>query len=175
VRNLAGNRDCDVVIRAELDEAGVPRAELRVPLEREVAASVVGQLGPFRFERAWYYWVVNGNVPLMVAEEMYATEIGKRDVRVVGHCACPPPAEWAKYMDADGKKLVSDPDGTQETKYRAFSGRFGWPDDEAPRFVPCAKDAAAAAYVTSYHIDSQEGLALFAETMRRHGLDKVER
>lgn len=110
---------------------------------------------------------------LTVAEEMYATEVGKRDVRVAGHCCCPPPIEWVEYVDANGMRLVSDPDGKEEASYMSLLERHGWDADDAMRFVPCASAAAVAAHVTSYHIDSQEGLDLFASTIRRHGLDKL--
>jgi hypothetical protein len=50
----------------------------------------------FIFCRAWYYWIVTGFVPLHVAEELYADPIGKKDVRVSGHCGCPAPKEWIK-------------------------------------------------------------------------------
>jgi len=122
MKNLAGVQECDKDIRKELTEAGirmvaVPKGNTEVPF------SVIGQLSYFTFRRAWYYWVVEGDVPLAVAQEMYATEVGKRDVRVVGHCGCPPPEEWA-----------------------------------------------IGGFVRAYHIDSQEGLKLFADTIRKHGL-----
>jgi hypothetical protein len=42
-----------------------------------------------------------------------------------------------------------------------------------PRYVRSLADAQVESFVESYHIDSQEGLNLFCETLRRHGL--VER
>lgn len=176
MRNLAGDKECDRCIRAELDEAGIERVKLSERLKREVAASIVGKLGPFLFERAWYYWVVKGPVPLVVADEMYAHPVGNKDVRVAGHCGCPPPSEWAHYFDGDGVPLRSDPKGEKEAEHKAFlAAHPDWFADEpaaAIRFVPDAAAVAARAVVESYHIDSQEGLNLFVETIRRHGLDK---
>lgn len=122
MKNLAGVHECDEDIRKELAEAGI-RVVVTKKVNTEVPYSVVGQLSYFTFRRAWYYWVVEGDVPLEVANEMYATEVGKKDVRVAGHCGCPPPAEWATN-----------------------------------------------GYVGSYHIDSQEGLKLFADTIKKHKL-----
>jgi hypothetical protein len=84
----------------------------------------------FLFDRRWYYWSVKGKVPLEVAQEMYANPIGRKDVRVAGHCGCPEP------------KI----------------GEYGTDWDNGRWVVSC------------YHIDSQEGLNLFVETVKRHGL-----
>ncbi len=100
MRNLAGDKGCDPVIRRELAEAIVQIVEHGKRLDSQVPASVTGQLtlngeSVFAFRRAWYYWTVSGNVPLAVAQEMYADPVGREDVRVAGHCGCPPPEKWA--------------------------------------------------------------------------------
>ena len=86
MRNLAGNEKADEYIQEELFVAGVDLVEHeegRVP--GEVPTKYLGQLGPFTFRRAWYYWVVKGEVPLAAAEEMWAQiPYGRRDVRVAG-------------------------------------------------------------------------------------------
>lgn len=92
--NLAGRKDCDKYIHQELTEAGIEIVE--VPLGRsEVPYTLIGKLGKYTFSRARYYWLVNGPVPLFAAQEMYRHPVGRRDVRVEGHCGCPPPEEWA--------------------------------------------------------------------------------
>ena len=122
MKNLAGIQECDTEIRKELTEAGIRTVDTKKG-DTEVPYSVVGQLSYFTFRRSWRYWMVDGNVPLEIAKEMYAIEVGKKDVRVVGHCGCPPPEEWA------------------------ING-----------------------YVGSYHIDSQDGLKLFADTIKKYKL-----
>ena len=104
MKNLAGVPMCDVYIRAELEAAGIPIVE--VPLDNtEVPYRLIGQLGNFEFRRAWYYWIVSGRVPLEIAKELYANPIGKKDVRVTGHCGCPPPEDpWITYYD--GKAYI---------------------------------------------------------------------
>lgn len=166
--NLAGNKDCDSVIRDELSSAGIELVEG----ERgsgEVPASVTGKLGQYTFSRAWYYWMVSGPVPLKVAEAMYKHSVGQRDVRVAGHCGCPPPNEWAEIFDEDGNKIVIDPEGTQETECRAMTERHPnmVASFEKMRFVRDLSEVPnAKAFVQSYHIDTLQGLKLFADSVR---------
>lgn len=132
--NLAGVGDCDIDIVTELQTAGidiVPRSKGPL-LHSEVPYHVFGRLGSVTFVRAWYYWVVSGvGMPLWAAEELYADPIGAKDVRVVGHCGCPPPKDWAESV-------------------RSLEGKF----------EPC---------ICSYHVDSQEGLNLLANKIKKVG------
>ena len=155
MKNLAGVEDCDVYIREELEKAGIAVYNLREPCKSEVSYVLYGSLGGkqltddekahmervgflestakhfsvFVFTRAWYYWRVNGYVPLPIAEEMYANSNGVRDIRANGHCACPPPSEQLVQHKVCGMNVVDH-----------------------------------------YHIDTQEGLNYFVQTMIKHGL-----
>ena len=122
MKNLAGDKDCDVDIEGELTRARIDIVRSDEPIGGEVPARLTGSLDGFTFERRWYYWSVSGPMPLALAEEMYADPIGAGDVRVQGHCACPPPKDW----EVDG-------------------------------------------FVRSYHIDTEAGLRLFADYVRRIG------
>lgn len=163
MKNLAGVKECDDEIRKELKEAGI-RAISVEKSKGEVPYSIEGQLSYFRFQRAWYYWVVEGDVPLDIANEMYSTEVGKKDVRVAGHCGCPPPEEWAfpredVLFELGVYKMPSEehPHGDSPT-YGELAEMCNSGKIVAPR------------YVQSYHIDSQEGLKLFADTIKKHQL-----
>ena len=92
--NLAGNLFCDRIIRKELSEAGIEIIQLSEPVKTEVPYSIFGKLGDIIFKRAWYYYIVSCHIPLTIAEQLYENEIGKRDIRVAGHCGCPPPRKW---------------------------------------------------------------------------------
>lgn len=127
MKNLAGNKDCDDSVEVELRRAGIEVVS-GAKSNGEVSTIITGQLEQFTFVRAWRYWMVRGHVPLVVARELYENLIGKTDVRVVGHCDCPPPEEYAVHLDGGER------------------------------------------FVTSYHIDSQAGLQLFADTLRKHKL-----
>ena len=123
MRNLAGNDDASDWCELELRRAGVDLVESDERSRGDVPSSVAGKLGRFNLRRAWYYWVVDGEMPIEIAREIHANPIGAHDVRVHGHCGRPSPDEWCK----------------------------GEP-------------------VRGYHIDSQEGLNLFASMVRKHGL-----
>lgn len=157
MQNLAHNENCDVVILEELGKAGIMafKTSQSDKPHYDVPYTVIGALGsepltdedqrifdrigttpefletmaPFVFTRAWYYWNVTGFVPLAIAEEMYANPNGAKDIRVAGHCACPPPSAWLVHHKVCGMDVVD-----------------------------------------SYHIDTQEGLNYFVQTMIKHGM-----
>jgi hypothetical protein len=95
VINLAGSTESDIWCAAELTAAGITIEVADKPYG-EPRTRVKGRLGGITFERAWYYWIASGPVPLGVARRLYADPVGGKDVRVAGHCGCPPPDEWAK-------------------------------------------------------------------------------
>ena len=150
MKNLAGNEDCDVYIREELEKAGITPFEI-LKGKSEVPYSVIGLLGhedfddqtvdffkrntcsidlaSFHFRRNWYYWSVRGYVPLDVAEIIYANPNGVTDIRAAGHCACPHPDEQVDSILVCGYQVVS-----------------------------------------SYDIDTQEGLNYFVQVLKEHGL-----
>jgi hypothetical protein len=103
MQNLAGHPESTRLAKSELEEAGIPVVALDAPYG-EPRAWVGGAIGEFTFRRAWYYWIVNGPMPLAQAEEMYVHADGRHDVRVAGHCGCPPPSEWAD--EVDGQMVV---------------------------------------------------------------------
>jgi len=172
--NLAGNKDCDRIMRDELEKARIDVVE-GPRSESEVAATITGELAGWTFTRAWYYWIASGGaLPIEVARELYADPIGRTDIRVGGHCACPSPDEYgATYYDADGKILSSDPLGTRAVEYQGLVDRgfIDAADMNKHHFVPDKKLAAVRAVVDLYHIDSLAGLRLFADTLRRLGTD----
>ena len=160
MENLAGREDCDVPIERELMRAGIEimRGERT---NSEVPASISGKLGNFTFHRAWYYWVVDGRVPLAVAEKLYADPVGKDDVRVAGHCGCPPPNEWVTYIDEEGRRLASMSQKPEEGSSLAelFEGKTDIRFVEDP-------SSAGQGFITTYHIDTEVGLRLFVDTLK---------
>jgi len=170
MQNLAGNKDCDKFIEQELrrSKIGVIHGERT---RGEVPASITGKLGPFTFVRAWYYWMVSGPVPLTVARELYADPIGATDIRVAGHCGCPAPEKpWTTLIAPDGRQVV---DSGEREGFKVF---FNEPKGkELALEIVFSDDISAVGaqeFAMSYHIDSEVGLRLFADTMRRYSLDK---
>lgn len=163
MRNLAGNQDCDKYIREELEAAGIPVVALPRRSDREVPALLEGCLIPYRFVRAWYYWVVSGPVPLAVAEEMYADPEGRKSVRVDGHCGCPPPADWARPINpASGRRVFPESEVAKQPELIQESLRNCEHVMEDVSELPFG--------ITCYHIDAQAGLNLFVATVRKHKL-----
>lgn len=126
MKNLAGDNDCDLDIERELTRCKIEIVRADEPRKSEVAARLTGKLGPFTFKRAWYYWVVEGPMPLGWAKVLYADPVGRTDVRASGYAGGTDPTEWAERNKGGGRALV----------------------------------------VRSYHIDTEIGLRLFADTAR---------
>lgn len=95
--------------------------------------------------------------------------VGVTDIRVAGHCGCPPPKDWITFLADDGREVL---DREQEaswqelidrghTKMQTYKDEYVFADDPAKVGKP---------YVTSYHIDSELGLRIFADTLKKHGL-----
>lgn len=166
MRNLAGVEDCDRYIRDELERAQIEIVE-GDRCRGEVAATLTGKLGPFAFTRAWYYWVVNGPLPIEAARKLYAHPEGKRTVRVAGHCGCPPPeAPWVEWRAPDGR-VVAKAAERAEFERMAKPGRWTMEKIDAEYiFSDDPESVGARGFVESYHIDDQAGLLLFADTVR---------
>jgi len=95
--NLAGNKDCDSILRVELEEAGIHVIELSKSTRSEVPYGVIGLLGGFWFTRAWYYWAARTAkscrlvLPFEFANPLH--EAHSKVVRAGGHCYTPRPEE----------------------------------------------------------------------------------
>lgn len=164
MQNLAGNKGCDPITRGELEKAGIKVVQHSEILSGEVPTSLSGVLrycghDMFTFHRAWYYWVVSGEVPLEIAQEMYKDPVGRDDVRVAGHCGRPSPDQWA-FPKSDVLRDLSAEKGIdfERVPFGKLAKMCNSGVIDAPRFV------------STYHIDSQEGLDLFVVTMRKYGL-----
>lgn len=97
MKNLAGHPEgTDEECKKELEDAGINVVELpQFAVRGEVKSKYLGTVGPWSFERAWYYWIAEGpGLPPDVADKLH--EKFGQDVRVAGHCGCPSPREWYK-------------------------------------------------------------------------------
>ena len=165
MRNLAGDKDCDQYIRDELTRCKIDIIESPKSNGHEVNAKLTGKLGEFTFKRDWYYWVVSGPMPIEVARELYADPVGKTDIRVDGHCGCPSPDDYGvTWFTSDGKPIWKESNREQYEKY--YKGSFKEPFfSDTPETVPGAEGV-----IESYHIDSELGLYIFVQALKRHGL-----
>ncbi len=160
MENLAGNPTCDMFIERELQNAGI-RLVKGKKQRGEVPATVTGALGAFRFMRAWRYWIAEGDMPLEAAKALYADSIGKIDVRVAGHAGCPPPeSPWVEWRDNKGRRIfpMSKKPKYYSEKDDGYQIYFDDPSKVGMGFIPL------------YHIDTDEGLKLFASIIRKYQL-----
>ncbi len=172
--NLAGKRDCDKTIESELNRCGIPFERLHAPTTSEVPSAILGKWGKFKFYRAWYYWVVNGPMPIAIAKELYHDNVvGKVDIRVVGHCGCPPPEEWVDYIHPSGKEVLSQAKWDENMKtLDGFGKELGDSirADLVSKYLPHENPESFPGFIPNYHIDTELGLYIFAEAIRKHKL-----
>lgn len=156
--NLAGNIKCDKTIKEELRTAGIPYIELIGRLDSEVPASVIGYFNGFLFQRAWYYWIVKGYMPLEYANELY-DKYKELNIRVSGEDGIIEPSQRSesREYEKECKKLAN--------KYLKKEISL----DEVNRRADKIKKQGKQ-FVTSYHIDTQEGLLRFAEIIKKYNI-----
>lgn len=173
MRNLADVANADVYIRKELGEACIEIVPLgaKVPLS-EVNATFVGRLkmadgSVIDFKREAVYWVARTKIPMKVALKLYANLIGRNAVRVDGNCTCPAPDErhafgtykWAYHPN---DKLLFPYTWYRKSKFlQGVHDLYRWALSVWPW---------AHWYIDRYHIDSQEGLNFFVQTLQEEKL-----
>lgn len=166
VRDEAANNE---TVRMELEDAGVPVVDAP-GLRGEFPATLKGELGEYVFLRDSSRWVVYGQVPLQVAQLFYDDPTTRPVIRAAGHADSPPPAEWANWLMPDGRRVV-DPDSLNPERLRAYRR-----SPEISAGMALSKDPASIGgrqVISTYHIDSFDGLRQFVDTLKRHGLVPV--
>lgn len=178
--NLAGVEPAfaDAAVASELTLAGIELVHGEVDRRSEVATRIQGRLGTFRLSRFWRYWVVDhGRVPLSVALELHADPAARLDVRAGGHCGSVHPSEQAEWYRPNGRRILHSSE--EETCRRILRDCPGDRIAAAMKdlLATCdfvdhpSKEPDAEGFVPTYHIDTQIGLRVFADALRRHGLD----
>ncbi len=176
MRNIAGKpiHDNDREITEELMRCGVDWYRDHVRQHSEVKTSVYGFLGKppdcIKLERAWRYWVVSCWVPLVVADELYNSPVGRTDIRVTGYAGNQLPKDGAIWINKEtNKQIVRSSEREQCARLVESHGA----DDIAKMAQAVIDDPAAASgnngFISSYHIDSELGLYIFARTVTAHG------
>jgi hypothetical protein len=149
----------------------------RVGLEpRIVNGKPFARIGDFEFTHYNYYTVVHGKVPLNVAEELYSTIVGKTDIRADGDAGCRDPKTWVDRITPDGKQAVTKEESDKiraalatgdgsATIYKAAmeTGKYHLVESEE-EFL------SYPGFITTYHIDSELGVYLFIQALRKHNL-----
>jgi hypothetical protein len=126
-------------------------------------------VGDFVIGFSNYYYVVEGDVPQHIAEELYENPIGKADIRVSGNCACPAPSDfWLDYKSDDGKIVIDDQKEKNQFAELIKKGFFTQADIDS-KYLFVDDKTKYPAFVTSYHIDSELGLYIFLTTLKNYG------
>lgn len=126
------------------------------------------KLGDFVISFYHYYYTVEGLVPLNVANELYRNRIGRTDIRVAGHCGCPPPRKWQEKFK-DGKRAITQ---KEYEKILGFECGKNWKETVESKYVSLSDEEyeAAPSYITSYHIDSELGMYIFLQTLSKYNI-----
>ena len=167
MQNLAGHKHATEIILDELKRVGINIVQSGKPIG-EPKSMVYGELNGFEFERAWYYYIVTGQMPLDKALILYADEVGKTDIRVAGHCGCPPPEDpWVRYYDDDGVKVLTLKDKKDfEDAVKSDGSMKGIGEDGLRNYRFEVDRSPFRCVVESYHVDSELGLFKLAEVIR---------
>lgn len=160
MENLARSKfDSDVnqKVKEELQIAGIPVVDIG-RVDNEVKTNYIGILNGFVFVRAWYYWVVKGNMPLEIAKYLY-DNFKELDIRVEGMAGNDLPEKWAKNKDYDKlmkpyvKKLLNKEITIEELKN--ISEEISSQGEQV---------------INTYHIDTQLGLCKFVEVIKSNNI-----
>ena len=172
MKNLAGHPQATEICVEELRRCGINVCESEKPIG-EPQSMVYGQLGKYKFTRAWYYWIVEGDVPLTVAYDLYNNYVGQTDIRVCGNCTCPKPDEYIVWKLNDGTPVLSTEEKENLEYYVKHTKMVGEVAKEMlkqNKFSDDPKSIGAKPYIESYHIDSGLGLYIFVQTHKSYEL-----
>lgn len=163
MQNMAGRDDADRYVEHELNRCKIEMRER--PLSNgEVKTSRYGVLQckgqEIVLTRGWAYWIVEGNVPYDLAVKIFEEDVGK-EIRVAGHCGAPHPDEWSKWMTPDGVEVLSMKQKEELDRYKDLVDYRRYTFTDTPEEV-------GARYVTSYHIDTELGLYIFANAVKAY-------
>lgn len=169
-KNLAENRGCDEVITRELIRAGIPSFVLPQAVKEEVPYRVYGLLHGLKFTRAWYYWRVEGFIPLEVAEILYEDPVYS-DIRANGDAGGPSPLQAMKRVTPEGKVVLDPKEWKELVKWAKQDPRF-----DLSRSIAANPFETPVAYalpcVGNFHIDSELALRVFADAVKNNA-DKM--
>ena len=155
MKNLAGDPLCDIYILKELEAAGIASYPLRDPGNTEVPYTVIGGLGEKPLTQKDRDFVANNGIYIETVE-FFNPFIFTRAWYywcVSGYVPLHVAEEMYEY-----------PIGKKDIRANGHCG-CPPPSEQVVQHKVCGMKV-----VDSYHIDSQEGLNLFVQTMKKHGL-----
>ena len=153
----------NTMIRVGLTPIDVPNYDVLYPY-----SSLIAKLNDFTFKMGHsYYWRVNGPMPLANAKTLYDNPVGKTDIRVTGHCGCPPPeGNNVDWFDRDSKKKIMSVESWNQCK-ELLKPDY-WAEKVEKNHIPKDNHDNADGFIGSYHVDSELGLYMVVQEIKYH-------
>ena len=126
-----------------------------------------GRVETYNLWRAWRYWVVDGPVPLELAKALYHDEPARDHIRAGGFAGGIDPETQAEYHWYNGKILTTK---DQRVSYEAICPKYSTLEEFDAKYECVDTEAEVRngrGVVNTYHIDSELGLRVFVEALRR--------
>src|SRR5258706_10949062 len=171
MKNLLRHPRAEDHIRQELSICGVPIVTILPEDQSDVPTNICGKLGAFVFLRISEGYLVQGNVPLEIAQELYACPFVD-DILAMGRYASHITLEEiASWVTPEGKLLVDLKEKhIFDSLIRAKSITQEEVNDIFLFADPANFSTLGQRCIPLYIIDSQEGLNFFLNTLRKHRL-----
>lgn len=143
----------------------------------EVLSTYKGIWKNFEFIRAWRYYVVKGFVPINVACKIYQHPIAN-DIRVAGHCGCENPLSWVKWYTKFHKIVGVLPSSELNNILNVYKTvKSSFVHNACDQLLEenlfsdkPEEDYNSKGYIDLYHIDSELGLYVFMEFIKKYNL-----
>ena len=176
MKNLAGDKDADKFIKEELTIAGINQVNVN-DNHSEVPYTIIGKIGNWTFERAWYYWVARVENPkdglildkaLELHNRKHPADTKKKlgdVIRAGGDCSCPSPKVYVAQPIYDENLDKALTELGYKKRHVENYGDF-WDINYGQIAKLCNSGKLKLdRYVDCYHIDDQIGLNEFAKAI----------
>lgn len=132
-----------------------------------VGDGLVARLDGFKFRFNNYYWVVNGKMPILQANELYyCSVVGKKDIRCSGQAGGIEPHEVTEWFTWDGKQCLPLAEKDNFKKFEYLGGDFA-PERVEQKYVFGNPELCETkGFITSYHVDSELALYILVQVIR---------
>jgi len=155
MKNLAGVEDCDVYIREELEKAGIDIYSIKEPGRSEVPYTLYGGLGGNPLDEEGQGFMDRHGVAVDTMKNFVSFTF----VRAWYYWVV------SGYVSLDiAVEMYENPNGKKDIRVAGHCA-CPHPADWKVKHKVCGMNV-----VGSYHIDTQEGLNYFVETLKKHKL-----
>lgn len=164
-KNLAG-QDGNKTIREELTRCRIRIIESENQIQGEVETNLYGKLLGFTFKRLWCYYLVDCLLPIEIARELYKNPVATTDIRATGNACAKHPDNYVTYFNKEGKKLQNISSLHEWDKVINISEAMKKRVHNEFEFVKNPEEGEG--FIEGYHIDSELGLYVFAQKIKKY-------